>query len=61
MSSSVALAISNPDAEETAKFLQLMDRFFDCMNVRSDMEAARRRKPDLAPYMAVNDPRFDVS
>ena len=44
---------------ETAKFCEMMDSFFDCLNVRSIEEAKRKRKPFLLPYESVNDPRFD--
>ena len=47
-----------PDCQETAKFFLHMDRFFDCMNVRSTTEADKKRKPDLAPYRSVDDGRF---
>ena len=44
---------------ETAKFIALVDKFFDCMNSRSLNEAERKRKPFLAPYKSIDDPRFD--
>ena len=37
----------------------MVDGFFDCMNVRSGDEYIRKRKPKLAPYTNLNDPRFD--
>lgn len=46
------------EARETAKFILLMDRFFDCLNSRHWGEAEQRKKPDLAPYVDVNDGRF---
>ena len=48
------------DTKETSQLILLMDRFFDCLNVRSAVEGVRRRKPDLLPYRDVNDPRFQV-
>ena len=48
-----------PQVQETAKFVLLMDRFFDCMNTRHLNEGQRKLKPDLDPYRDVNDPRFD--
>lgn len=56
---SVLRAYGPPEAAETASFIILMDRFFDCLNTRNLDEATRRRKPDLAPYRAVDDARFD--
>jgi hypothetical protein len=63
MSSSVGnimLQYGTPEMAETARFIMLMDRMFDCMNVRSETEGIRRRKPDLLPYRDENDPRFQV-
>jgi len=63
MSSSVGnimLQYGTPEMGETARFIMLMDRMFDCMNVRSETEGIRRRKPDLLPYRDENDPRFQV-
>ena len=34
-----------PEASETARFCRYIDKFFDCMNVRSLNESERRRKP----------------
>ena len=48
------------DMSETARLILLMDRMFDCLNVRSKTEGIRRRKPDLLPYTSVDDPRFHV-
>ncbi|XP_021339576.1 uncharacterized protein LOC110440757, partial [Mizuhopecten yessoensis] len=56
--SAVMAAYYGPDLSETAKFFSVVNRFFDCLNVRSLHESARPRKPDLAPYTSQNDPRF---
>ena len=58
--SQVMLTYYAPAMEETAKFIGLVDRFFDCLNGRSLDEAIRTRKTDLSPYRSVNDPRFQV-
>jgi hypothetical protein len=47
-----------PDRQETATFVLLMDRFFDCLNSRHLEEADRKRKPDLRPYTSTEDERF---
>jgi hypothetical protein len=53
-----AQVLSNTgEASETAKFCQMMNDFFDCMNVRSTSE--RERNPRLAPYQHTDDNRFD--
>lgn len=48
-----------PDVQETAKFCDMMDGFFDCLNVRSPNESQRKLKPNLRPYVEVNDQRFE--
>ena len=53
-------AYGGEDCQETARFIGLMDRFFDCLNSRSLEEAERKRKPDLAPYRSEMDERFEV-
>ena len=47
-----------PASSETAKFILIIDKFFDCCNTRSLEEGARKRKPYLAPYVSENDERF---
>ena len=39
----------------------MVDEFFDCLNTRSFDEHICKRKPALAPYRDVNDPRFQVN
>ena len=47
-----------PEANGTAKFC-LLDKFFDCLNVRNTKEHSIKRKPFLNPYESIDDPRFD--
>ena len=47
------------DVQETENFCEMMDTFFDCLNVRSVDEAERKRKPFLKLYRSLNDPRFE--
>ena len=47
-----------PDAKATSKLCEMVDSYFDCINVRSTTEHLRKRKPFLAPYSSVNDSRF---
>ena len=47
-----------PDVQETAKICEMLDNFFDCLNVRSLTESKKKRKPFLTPYEDVNDIRF---
>jgi hypothetical protein len=61
LSASVAAVMKSfgpPDAAATAKLCEMVDSYFDCLNVRSTKEHQRKRKPFLAPYTSVNDPRF---
>ena len=63
LSKSVCDAFSyfgDPTTKETEKFILMMDRFFDCLNVRSLNQWREKRKPDLKPYTSVNDPRLKV-
>ncbi|CAH1263937.1 THAP9 [Branchiostoma lanceolatum] len=46
------------DTEGTRKFIGMMDRFFDCLNVKSARQGDRTRKDDLKPYRDVEDARF---
>ena len=61
LSASVAAVLKSfgpAEAATTAKFCEMVDSFFDCMNVRSTTEHERKRKPFLAPYTSVEDERF---
>ena len=62
LSETVASVLSEygcPESLETAKFCLMMDKFFDCLNVR-DLESHKvKRKQFLAPYEDVNDARFE--
>ena len=62
LSSTVAAVLKecgSPDASETSNLCKMMDDFFDCLNVRSLKEHKLKRKPFLAPYTSVSDPRFE--
>jgi len=62
LSASVAAVLkefSAPDTAGTAKLCEMVDSFFDCLNVRSTQEHQRKRKPFLAPYTSTTDERFD--
>lgn len=50
---------SPPETAGTAKLCEMVDSFFDCLNVRSTQEHQRKRKPFLAPYTSTTDQRFD--
>ena len=47
------------DTQGTSELCEKVDKFFDCLNVRNQMEGIKKRKPFLEPYRSVNDPRFE--
>ncbi len=59
LSSTVAIALRqlyiDGSAEETARFCEMMNRFFDCLNVQSTSEHTRKRNDFLAPYSSPGD------
>ena len=60
LSASVAAVLRSfgpPEAEGTAKYCEMVDGFFDCLNVRSTTEHQRKKKPFLAPYRDSQDGR----
>ena len=50
----------DPQTRETERFIRHMDRFFDCLNVRSFSESYQKRKDDLRPYISSDDSRLQV-
>ncbi|XP_068737221.1 uncharacterized protein [Montipora capricornis] len=48
-----------PEAAGTARLCEMVDQFFDCLNVRNLNEHQRKRKPFLEPYRSAQDRRFD--
>ena len=46
------------EAAGTGKFCLMMDKFFDCLNVRKAKEHITKRKPFLKPYESIDDVRF---
>lgn len=63
MSESVAKVLSaygDDSVQETSRLLHLVDKWFDCMNVRHISEAGQKRKPFLQPYSSAEDERLQV-
>ena len=61
LSASVAAVTKSfgpPEATATAKLCEMVDSFFDCLNVRSSTEHERKRKPFLVPYTSLTDGRY---
>ena len=60
MSETVAcgLEMLNRDmTRETRLFIRMMDKFFDCLNVKGPL---LKRKESIAPYATPRDERFKV-
>ena len=47
-----------PGAKGISKLCEMVDSYFDCLNVSSTTEHQSKRKSFLAPYRSVDDPRF---
>lgn len=63
LSNSVAEAmefLGNPESKKTIRFIKILDRWFDILNVRNSSEGVQKRKPDRMPIHR-NDPRLQVS
>ena len=50
----------DPETKATEKFCRVMDRFFDCLNVRCMDAWKEKKKSDLKPYTDPNDKRLKV-
>ena len=46
------------EAEGTGQFCIMMDKVFDCLNVRNTKEHIIKSKPFLKPYVSVDGVRF---
>lgn len=49
------------EAKETAKFAEMFNKFFDCLNVASFTVGKRKRDCFKSPYRSGNDFRLRVS
>ena len=61
LSETVGIILNNFGPEEaarTGKFCLMMDKFFDCLNVRNTKEHVSKRKPFKKPYEPSDDVRF---
>ena len=55
------IGTDSEDTGATEEFVMLMDKFFDCFNVRSMNEGKKARKTTRDPYWSASDWRFTVS
>ena len=63
MSESVASALqilNEAGTRETRLFIRMIDKFFDCLNVKSPLLSKLKRKDSIAPYTSPSDERFKV-
>ena len=63
MSESVSKAIQltgGVEAQETARFVAIVDKFFDCLNVNNYDAGHRKRKIFKQPYRSGTDFRLEV-
>ena len=51
-------AFETPESTATVEFCEMIDSFFDCLNLRSLTEGRRKIKPFLEPYINQNDAKF---
>ena len=61
LSETVGNVLNNFGPEEaagTGKFCLMMDKFFDCLNVRNTKEHITKRKCFLKPYESIDDVKF---
>jgi len=45
------------EVSATVKFVRMMDKFFDCLNVKSPVAGWHKRKAFQDPYLPPNDKR----
>ena len=64
MSESVSHALEftgDKDTEETAKFIRMIDKFFDTLNVSNLVCRKHKRKSFQSPYISSKDFRLKVN
>ncbi len=64
MSESVACALEVLDCDQTRQtrvFIRMINRFFDCLNVKTHKTGLMKRNDALLPYRSQKDERFKVS
>ena len=48
------------EVSETVRFVRMMDRFFDCVNVNNFNAGKKKRKPFQCPYTKGDDEHLKV-
>ena len=59
MSKALVLVVG-PEAQATAEFVQMFDKFFDILNVSNFTNGTYHRKPFKHPYRSGDDVRLTV-
>ncbi len=52
--------LGGEEASETANFVEMMDKFFDALNVHNYTHGLHARKQFQMPYISVKDKRLKV-
>jgi len=63
MSETVSKALldtKDENVEETATFIGMIDKFFDCLNVTNLNSGSKKRKDFQKPYEKTDDERLEV-
>ena len=63
MSETVATCLQyldNEGTQQTRLFIRMIDRFFDCLNVKSTQQHKWKRKESRAPFRSARDEQFKV-
>ena len=47
--------LDNDATQETRLFIQMIDKFFDCLNAKGPQMAKLKQKDDIAPYSRASD------
>ena len=58
--SKALLLTGGEEVKETARLLDLFDKFFDCLNVSNFTDGKQKRKPFKQPYRSLHDFRLKV-
>lgn len=53
--------VGGPDAQETAAFVLMFEKFFDALNVGDFHSGKHYQKPFQSPYYSASDFRLNVS
>ena len=47
--------------EQTRLFIRMIDRFFDCLNIKGPLLYKLKKKDSLKPYTSPEDEKFKVA